>query len=324
MLPASEPSLSSSSVQLGSPVTIYTNRQQTDYTHTISYSFGSTSGTIATGVGDYVSWTPPTSLASQIPSGTSGTCTITCDTYYAGALTGTKYCYLTLTVSSGSASPVINYVSHSEATYGLAAQFGVYVQGKSSLYVSISASGSLGSSITSYRATVNGSTYTSSSFTTGILTSSGTNYISVTVTDSRGLSASTSYAFTVYAYQPPSITSFSMSRCNSAGSAVQIDGTRAWYSLSASAASVNARNTMSCTIYYKLKTVQTWTTATTVSHTNYGISQANMALSSSIVFNVLNSYDVRVTVSDYFGSVNADATLNTKQVVFDVLADGSG
>jgi len=45
--PVSQPTVSSSSVNLGSAVTIYTNRQSTATTHTLLYSFGSASGTIA-------------------------------------------------------------------------------------------------------------------------------------------------------------------------------------------------------------------------------------------------------------------------------------
>ena len=49
----SQPTVSSSSVNLGSAVTIYTNRQSTATTHTLLYSFGSTSGTIFMAL-DYV------------------------------------------------------------------------------------------------------------------------------------------------------------------------------------------------------------------------------------------------------------------------------
>ena len=44
----SQPTTSASSVNLGSAVTIYTNRQSTGTTHTLTYSFGNASGTIAT------------------------------------------------------------------------------------------------------------------------------------------------------------------------------------------------------------------------------------------------------------------------------------
>lgn len=54
----SVPTVSSSSVNLGSAVTISTNRLTDSATHTLTYAFGSATGTIATNVGASVSWTP--------------------------------------------------------------------------------------------------------------------------------------------------------------------------------------------------------------------------------------------------------------------------
>lgn len=113
----------------------------------------------------------------------------------------------------------------------------------------------------------------------------------MTVTDTRGRTASANYTITVSAYSAPSITTFLAARCNAAGTAVQIDGTRMWYTLSAKASSMNGRNSMSCVVQYKLKSASSWTTATTVAHSNYSINQTNVALPASIVFNALNSYD---------------------------------
>ena len=49
-------------------VTIYTNRVSASTTHTLLYTFGNTSGTIATNVGASVNWTPALTLAAQIPN----------------------------------------------------------------------------------------------------------------------------------------------------------------------------------------------------------------------------------------------------------------
>ena len=94
----SQPSTSASSVNMGSAVTIYTNRVSTSTTHTLLYTFGNTSGTIATNVGASVNWAPALTLAAQIPNATSGTCTITCQSYNGGTLTGTRTCTITLNV----------------------------------------------------------------------------------------------------------------------------------------------------------------------------------------------------------------------------------
>lgn len=257
---ASVPTTSPTSVAMGSAVTINTNRLSSSATHTLKYTFGSATGTIATGVGDSASWTPPVSLASQIPSATSGVCTITCETYYNGVLTGTKTCQLTLTVPA-SVVPTISGVMHAESVSGLAAQFSAYVQGKSKLNVSISAAGAYGSTITTYRATLDGVTYTAASFTTGFLMFSGEKQLSATVTDSRGRTSTvTNVPITVAAYTPPSISAFSAERCNADGSSPQQDGTKVRVNITASAASVGAKNTMTCAVYYKLSSASALTT----------------------------------------------------------------
>ena len=316
----SVPTVSASSVNLGSSVTISTNRLSTAATHIINYYFGSAIGTIATDVGDSVSWTPPLSLASQIPSGTSALCTITCETYYDGEQTGINTCSLTLNVPA-SVVPSISSVTYSEAVSGIAAQFGGYVQNRSKLAVSISASGTYGSSISSVKTSLNGNVYTGTAFTTAVLGTSGSNTMTVTVTDSRGRTASTTRTISVLAYSPPSLTLFSAQRCNSDGSAVQVDGTHVRVSVKASATSVNSKNTMSCTIYYKLSSASAWTQATTITPSSYAINSTNLVLPQT--YNALNSYDIKVRVQDYFYYIEQSVSIGTKTVLMDFYHDGS-
>ena len=322
---ASVPTTSPTSVAMGSAVTINTNRLSSSATHTLKYTFGSASGTIAADVGDSASWTPPVSLASQIPSATSGLCTITCETYYNGVLTGTKTCQLTLTVPA-SVVPTIAGVTHAESVSGLAAHFAAYVQSKSKLNVSISAAGAYGSTITTYRATLDGATYTAASFTTGFLMFSGEKQLSVTVTDSRGrTSLATNVPITVSAYTPPSISAFSAERCNTDGSAPQQDGTKVRVNITAGAASVGAKNTMTCAVYYKLSSASAWTLAQNVTPVSYGVSKANLLLSPT--FNALSSYDIKVAVTDFFTTsvpIEQEVSISTKQVMQDFYRDGTG
>lgn len=76
---ASTPSVSGTTI--GSTMTITTNRASSSFTHTLTYSIGSYSGTIATGVGASTTWTIPATLANAIPNNTSGTLSISCTTY---------------------------------------------------------------------------------------------------------------------------------------------------------------------------------------------------------------------------------------------------
>jgi hypothetical protein len=101
----SEPTVSASSVKMGSTVTINTNRKADSLTHTLTYTFGGSTGTIASSVGASYKWTVP-DLAAKISGETKGTCTITCKTYSGSTLIGTDTVSLTLTVQDASTPTV--------------------------------------------------------------------------------------------------------------------------------------------------------------------------------------------------------------------------
>lgn len=99
---ASKPTVSASSVTMGNEVTITTNRNSTSLTHDLTYSFGGSTGTIATGVGASYKWTVP-DLVSKIPNKSSGTCTITCTTKSGSTAIGTSTVSITLNIPAKSA-----------------------------------------------------------------------------------------------------------------------------------------------------------------------------------------------------------------------------
>ena len=111
-------SVSCSSANIGSNATITINRASTSFTHTLTYSFGSLSGTIATKTSSTnISWTIPTTFYGQIPNSKSGTGTITCDTYNGSTLIGSKSTSFTATVSESASKPTLSpTVSDSNAT----------------------------------------------------------------------------------------------------------------------------------------------------------------------------------------------------------------
>ena len=103
---ASQPTATSANI--GDAITIYTNRKSGSFTHTLKYSFGSLSGTIATGVTDSYAWTLPSTFYAQIPNSSYGTGTITCETYNGGSLIGTKTCQFTVYASEAKCKPNIS------------------------------------------------------------------------------------------------------------------------------------------------------------------------------------------------------------------------
>lgn len=103
-------SVTCSTADIGSAPTIQISRNSTSFTHTLTYEFGSLSGTIATKTSDTIitSWKFPTSFYTQIPNAKSGTGTITCKTYSGDTLLGTKTSSFTATTNESLCKPTLS------------------------------------------------------------------------------------------------------------------------------------------------------------------------------------------------------------------------
>lgn len=317
---ATTPTLSAKSVNMGADITISMPRASSSFDHTLTYKFGSATGTIGSDLSTSKTWTVPLSLASQIPNGTSGTCTITCKTYNGSTLIGTKTVSFTAKVPS-SVVPSISSLTVAEAVSGLAAQFGAYIQNKSKLKVTISATGSYSSTIKSYKTTISGKSYTGSSFTSGVLASSGTVTISSTVTDSRGRTATKSTTVSVSAYTAAKISTFTAVRANGLGAA-EDEGTMALARIKFAISALGNKNTKSYVVEYKPKSSDTWTEAASGSVYSY---DSNMLL--NIDLDTDSSYDLRLSITDYFNKdnpVRAFAEITTAFTLMDFHAGGKG
>lgn len=97
-----------------------------------------------------------------------------------------------------------------------------------------------------------------------------------------------------------------------------------WISLQSAASSVNEKNTMSCSIAYRVKGSNTWTQVESISASNYTVNLSNHALPVSAMFGELDSYDLQVTVRDSLTTVTSVTALGTKKVILDIKADGTG
>lgn len=302
--PATQPSLSAATVEMGKSVMISTSAVNSAYMHTLRYAFGSASGTIATGIASSVSWTPPVSLANQIPSATVGSGTIYCDTYSGSTLLGTKSVSITLTVP-GSVVPSAGTLSAAlaEDTSGT----GLYVKGMGKAKLTLSgASGAYGSSITSYTITGGGWTATNGALTTGTLASAGNITFTATVTDSRGRKASTTRTISVIDYTKPGVAVCDVYRCDADGNRKKA-GTYFAVEINASYSAITG-NILSITARYKKQSESSYGTAANV--TNNGktvIGGGNIGASTT--------YDVLVTVADKYNSLPILRTLSTKSVL---------
>lgn len=315
---ASDPTLSISTQEMGQSITINTNRASTSFVHTLEYTFGSQSGTIATNVGASHAWTLPLSLANAIPNATSGSGTITCKTYNDGVLIGTKTVSFTATVPA-SVVPTIGSITITEAEAGLAAQFLAYVQNKSRLNVVTVANGAYSSTISQIRVTIQAKNYTGTNITSDIVTASGTVGVVLLVTDSRGRTATQTVNVTVVAYTNPAINSMDAYRVNGSG-VPSDDGTSIAIPMNFAIASVNSKNTKSWSLQYRVVGAGTWSNLASGSVYTYNATYTNL----TGLFNANNSYEIRLTITDYFASIERIVTISTAFTLLNVNPSGKG
>lgn len=310
-------SISASSVNMGSAITIYSNRKSTSFTHKLYYSIGNGWQSIATGITDSYAWTVPLSLASSIPSATSRSVSLLLETYSGSTFIGSTSTSFTANIPS-SVVPSVSGISVVDNN-GYASTFGGYVQGKSAPKITVNASASY-SSISQYKVSFQGNSYISSSnaITLGAISQTGSLNITVTVTDARGRTASKTVSITGLAYSSPSL-SVSAIRCNSDGTAND-EGAYMKVSCLANIASINSKNSKSVVLKYKKKTASDWTTQKTWEV--YSVNESIIIpASTDSTFNIL------LTASDSFTTdpmPSASATLETVEVIMDFNKSGKG
>ena len=299
---ASQPSINtypgnSPDITAGTACTIHMNKQA-NFTHKVSYWFGNKKGTIATGVVDNCSWTPPTSLLDQIPNASTGSGTISVETYSGSTKIGdTKTCNFNLHIPSNS-NPTIGAITLTEQHAGVKAKnANVTVQQISKKLVSVPVSAKYSASIKTV--TCDGVTLSNNNGTyTGYISNKANGTYKVTVTDSRGLQSSNSATQTFYEYAKPFITAtLKRESETSAEGTLVVNGS---YSTILS-------NTVTMTIQRNDSS-----SPTTVSPS---LSNGSISYSKSYTdLNYVQSFTIKVKVTDGFGeSVEATAVLGVGQ-----------
>jgi len=296
-------------------VTVEISRKSSGFTHTVVFAFGSYSKT-TTGVGTSTSYAIPTSWLNAIPNATSGTAKVTVTTYSGNTKIGSAVSKnFTLTVPA-SVVPTIGSVAVNDTTTHQAT-FGNMVQSKSKPKWTITASGALGSTIKTYKTEFEGKSYSGATPTGSAITGSGTVTAKITVTDSRGRTATTNKTWTVVAYTAPRIISFQGFRCLADGTE-NYDGTYLSAAVNFSVSPVSSKNAASYTIEYKLQTATTWTALT--SGSVYALNDT--IISASGAFGVDNSFDIRLSVTDSFGTVRSTFEIPTAFTLLDFNRSG--
>lgn len=312
---ARKSSLSASNGTLGTSQKLTVTRLSTSFTHTVTYTCGSASGTIVDkSTNTSISWTPPLSLASQNTTGTSVSIKFTITTYNGSTSVGSNTKTITCSIP---ATVVPSCKITVEDEKGYSSTYGGYIQGLSKFKVTITPTKAYGSDIKSYKTTANGLSYTAATFTTGVLGSSGKLTIKATVTDKRGRTGTSSVTVDVLPYTAPTITDLSIKRIDATGEPNN-QGDHIRVSFGVNVEPLNNKNTASYVLEYK-KTSDSDYTAETLDYTDYVINNYF-----DFAADTGSSYDVRLTATDAFTSSTRTTVASTASAIMHWLANGLG
>lgn len=312
---------------LGKAIPIAIDRKDKSFTHDITYSYGSLSGTIANGVGTSYDWTPPVSLATAFPNSTSGSCVITVVTMSGETQIGTTSSTINLSIPTTliptASSLILEETVSAVSSYTTGTRF---IQTLSKPKATLSgASGIQGSTIAGYKIEVVGQNniITTNGGTLDYFKNSGTFTVRGTVTDSRGRTSSpVDVSVTVLSYSMPT-GSFTATRSgseknyvtvvrNAEVSPLLIDGVQ--------------RNKLQIQFSYAERGSTNYTNST--GNANENLTSTYQLLNSSAVllenFSTSKSYDIIMTVSDNFFPITVKNSIGTEQFPFVAGADRVG
>ena len=316
---ATVPSMGAATI--GEEVTIILPRASSTFTHTLTYSFGSASGTIGSALGTSAVWRLPESLAAQIPHDPGGTGTLTCVTYSGSTLIGSKTIAFTASVP-GSMKPAIT-TGWATVTYDnsgtKASAIRAWVQGYSKARAEFDGSRitcKQGASVRGYSITYLGKTVSESPYRTEtISTTSAT--VRCTVTDSRGLSAYEDFEIAIHPYAPPALTGARLYRADSDGAASD-SGTHIAGRATANYYPIGGENAATIRGYWKAV------------GGSYGSGEALSSgvtgiISGSAVISTDRSYVAKLVITDSLGNTaEFEGSIPTERVAFHLKEGGNG
>ena len=316
---ATVPSMGAATI--GEEVTISLPRASGTFNHTLTYSFGSASGTIGSALGTSAVWRLPESLAAQIPHDPGGTGTLTCVTYSGSTLIGSKTIAFTASVP-GSMKPALT-PGWATVTYDnsgtKASAIRAWVQGYSKARAEFDDSRitcKQGASVRGYSITYLGKTVSESPYRTETIGGTAAT-VRCTVTDSRGLSAYEDFEIAIHPYAPPAITGARLYRADGDGAASD-SGTHIAGRATANYSSIGGENAAAIRGYWKAV------------GGSYGSGEALSSgvtgiISGSAVISADRSYVAKLVITDSLGNTaEFEDSIPTERVAFHLKEGGNG
>ena len=343
---ASAPTMSASSITIpasSGTITVNTNRASSSFTHTITLKVGSTTIATYTGVGASKAINIADiddAILATIPSATTATVDVSCQTFNGSTSIGTKSTSFTANVGSGAKPTFSNFTfaDTDSTTTGMTGNDQVMISGKSAIRVTISAANK---ATANYSATMVKYTFAiaelsaEQAYSTSQITKdlgsptvaanelpSGTRDLVVTAIDSRGLSTSVTKTVTIVPYQAPVINA-TATRANGFENTttVKISGTFSRIEVGGT-----AKNTVNTTsgVQYRYRqqgssTWGSWTNKTATVDTSTGkVTVADFTL------NLDNqaAFEFEFKMTDKLETTTASLTVAVGQPAFYIGADG--
>ena len=314
-----------SGLTTGVAQTIELPRASTGFTHDVTWTLGSQSGTVATGAGTSATVTLPHTVMTELPNAVSGNVTFTTVTKSGATVIGTNNTAFPLTAAA-SVLPTVTSVSWDDQNTTVKTNIGAFVQGLSLVKGTIVAEGIHGSTISSRSVVISGNILPDN--TVFQVDGSGTIAASGMATDSRGRTASMAADFTVLPYEAPKIgvDGWSVKRANSSNVADD-NGQYLRIDLHAIAKSLMPSTVEKNALHISVRTRPTngvWTSRNVI---NPGLTHnTSFQVSGGAAYLVAQSYEVEISLSDNTGisPVVLRTTVGTTIVTIDLRGNQVG
>lgn len=301
-------SVSCSTANIGSNAIITINRASTSFTHTLTYVFGSLTGTIATKTSSTnISWTLPTTFYAQIPNAKSGAGTITCQTYNGSTLIGSKSTSFTATVSESASKPTLSptVVDSNTTTTALTGDSSKFIKYYSNASAATGAAARNSSTLKSQKIVCGAKSLATASGTISAVESGS---FSFSATDSRGYITTQTVNKTLIEYVKLTCSMEAGAPTTAGVATLKISGNYFNGSFG------KVANTL--TVQYRYKTQgENYGSWTTVTATKSGNTYSATASISGL--NYLNTYVFQVRAIDKLATVNSNEQTRKTTPVFD-------
>ncbi len=268
---------SAGNVTLGNACSVKWTPASASFRYKVKFSMGSwsyTTGAIHPNrktAYTYAGYAIPLEAANQIPNSKTGTMTVMLYTYSDAAATkqvgSADSETFTVTIPDNSTTKPAVGMTLSPVSSLPSAFSGLYIQGKSKVKATLSATGQYGATIKSYSMKVDGISHgPGDSYTSDYLSTYGSKTVYGYAVDSRGFTGSVSKSITVIAYSKPKISVSVCGRCDESGNLsasgtyLKIKATRSYSTVTSGGAQKNF-----CQIRYRYKAASAasysaWTT----------------------------------------------------------------